>query len=111
MSTIISILDNNFGNFGGGGKSGSSIVGNEGKSGNLGISKVGKTGISGNCTLNAISTLGTFGKFNSGKLGKIIGLDVMLYSGKVTLNQALILCKSNIISGHLGNLIIGIFGI
>jgi hypothetical protein len=50
------------------------------------------------------------GKDKSGKFGNINGLGVSLNSGKLISKLALILCKSRIISGHLGNSITGICG-
>jgi hypothetical protein len=118
ISNTTSIEANIFGSFGGGGKSGKLTVGKVGNGGSSGISisgKRGKLSISNpNNSDNFISTVtskfGTVGKNNFGKLGNKIGLVLISNSGKATVNQALILCKSIIISGHFGNLIIGNFG-
>jgi hypothetical protein len=80
-------------------------VGNQGISGNSGISNSGKIGIS------KLTFTFKFPHDKSGNTGRIIGLGCISNSGKYKFNQALILCKSNIISGHFGNSITGIFGI
>jgi hypothetical protein len=111
ISKTTSIDQSNFGNFGGGGKSGKFTVGKVGISGNSGISILGNIGRLGKFKFNNISTFGTSGRYSFGKLGSNIGLVFTSNSGNSTVNQALILCKSIIKSGHLGNLIIGILGI
>jgi hypothetical protein len=99
ISAITSIAASNFGNFGGGGKSGNSIFGKLGRSGNCGILISGRTGIEGKDKVRE----GTEGKERLGKFGNNIGLGVILNSGKATSSPTLILCKSKIISGHFGN--------
>jgi hypothetical protein len=91
---------------GGAGISGKSISGKVGISGKSGKSNVGSSGKEGIVTFIS----GASGKCNSGKVGKTIGLKLNSNSGKYTVIHAFILCKSIIISGHLGNTIIGTLG-
>jgi len=94
-------------------------VGKLGIGGNSGISISGNTGNEGIpnnsdkeiCTSNHKLKFGTSGKYKFGNLGNKIGFVSIANSGKAIFNHALILCKSIIISGHFGHLIIGIVGI
>lgn len=87
ISKTISTDQNNCGIFGGGGRSGSSIVGRPGRSGSVGISKVGSNGKVG----SHIPAVGTSGSESFGRLGNTIGLRFTSSSGMYIVIPALIL--------------------
>jgi len=97
--SIPSTAPKSFGILGGGGRSGNSTVGRDGSSGSSGSSKLGSVGSAGSVN----PAVGTSGRASFGRVGRTIGLIFISKSGMYTVNPALTLCKSKIISGHLGN--------